>query len=261
MDFITQKVNQLYEKYPYPSLSFFNPSLDISIHANKIAKPLNKTIYDLSPRNSVLDVGCGTGEITCSLAFGGAKTVGVDLSKNSLKRARLLAKKLKLSTIKFLHKNLFDLNLNQEFDFVFSLGVLHHTSNPKKGFEKLVQHTKSNGFITIGLYNVFGRFKHRLRRKLISVLAGKDIEKRIALSKKLFHKGFASEQDEIYLADKFAHPNERYSSLEEVFSWFKEFNIKFVDCNPKISSNPFLTQINWLLNEKTFFIVSGQKLE
>ncbi|MDO8627895.1 MAG: methyltransferase domain-containing protein, partial [Candidatus Diapherotrites archaeon] len=173
--------------------------------------------------------------------------------KNSLKNAN------------FVRGNLLELPLknSEKFDFVFAFGSLHHTIDPKKAFANQAEHVKPNGFVTLGLYNSFGRFQHRLRRKITKFFSGQNVDKRIEFAGKHFsnNKEF-TELTKIYLADKYAHPNERYSSLEECFSWFDEFGFEFFDSDPKIKfNNPFLTQLNWFFQRKTFFFVSGRKIK
>jgi SAM-dependent methyltransferase len=41
---------------------------------------------------------------------------------------------------------------NSQFDFVFSIGVLHHLPNPKQGFCSLVRHVKPGGTMAAWVY-------------------------------------------------------------------------------------------------------------
>lgn len=259
--FLEKKVQKMYSLYPYPSLGVYNSSYNIKTHANHILKSLGKKTTNFNSKHKILDAGCGTGEITCSLAFNGAKTLGIDFTQASLNRARHLAEKHNLKNVKFEKQNLLNLNLgNQKFDYVFAIGSLHHTLNPKKVFANLSKYVKLNGFITLGLYNFYGRFLHRLKRNFVNLFA-QSVNEKINLAGKLFSNySNLGEQQKIYLADKFANPIEKYFSLEEIFSWFKEFDFEFYSSYPKIKNGSFLTQLNWFLKKKTFFFVSGKKL-
>lgn len=267
MDQITKEVNEMYEKYPYPSIACFK-DVDLNKHANKVLSSLGKTVDDFSLEDEILDIGCGTGEITCSLALN-ASVTAVDLCRSSLERAKKLAVKNKIKNINFVKENVLDLDLRKKFDYVFSYGVLHHTSNPNLAFKHAARHLKEKGFITIGLYNSFGRVRHRIRKSFLNTLAGKSIEKRIELAEKFLGMKAENEIERIYLADKFANPNERYFAMETVLNWFNENNIDFYGCNPGLKTylgknplskaNLFLNQLEWMKNERTFFIVSGRK--
>ena len=88
-----------------------------------------------------LEIGCGQGTDSfyiCSNLNKEAKYISTDYSLVSLKRAASFiseAKKLfNLEVIpEFLHEDASSLKFsNEEFDFVYSSGVLHHTPNPQK---------------------------------------------------------------------------------------------------------------------------------
>ena len=59
-------------------------------------------IEKLLPRNLILaDVGCGTGSLTVELARFAKKVIGVDLSQEMLRRARIVAKERQLRNVEF----------------------------------------------------------------------------------------------------------------------------------------------------------------
>ena len=47
---------------------------------------------------------------------------------------------------------------NASVDGVFSIGVLHHTENPQKGFEDMVRTLKTGGWIAISVYATGGYY-------------------------------------------------------------------------------------------------------
>ena len=98
----------------------------------------------------VLEGGCGKGRHTLLAAQWGAKTVvGIDLSSAvevAFRNTR------HLSNVHIVQADIFQLPLKKAFDFVFSIGVVHHTSNPEKAFLSLVSHLKPGGAAAIWIY-------------------------------------------------------------------------------------------------------------
>ena len=58
--------------------------------------------------------------------------------------------------VNFIQADIFNLPLREgTFDFIYSLGVLHHTPDPKKAFKALPHFLKSGGEISITLYSAY----------------------------------------------------------------------------------------------------------
>ena len=265
MDRIARSVNQLYEKYPYPSLPIRNENdLVGKLHHNVMANILGTAGLETTFLNgkTVLDAGCGTGEKACYYSYHGANVSAIDLSNASLKKGQELAGKFNLS-VDFNRCDIADFNPTHQFDHIFCLGVLHHTSDPYMRFQKLAELCKPDGTITIGLYNTYGRFRHRLRRMKMRFVAGTDIERRMDyVEKSIFNRKFKSTHEKAFVADKFAHPYESYHSVGEVMGWFKKNDISFTGVYPatgKGKLDAILTQLKWIKTRKGFFIVSGRK--
>lgn len=73
------------------------------------------------PNERILDLGCGTGDLTARLARSGADVVGVDASEAMLVQARA-----KFPSLTFVHGDAIALpDLGAPFDAVFSNAVLH----------------------------------------------------------------------------------------------------------------------------------------
>ena len=76
---------------------------------------------------TVLDVGCGTGWLSNSIAYYYKSDVlGLDFNPVAIERAAAVAQKLQLKA-KFLVQDLFFFQPEQPVDVVVSIGVLHHT--------------------------------------------------------------------------------------------------------------------------------------
>jgi len=104
---------------------------------------------------AVLDAGCGMGKFSYAAAEAGARAViGVDLSDavevaNAHLRNRPNAHVVQASIYQLPFKP-------GTFDFVFSIGVLHHLPDPELGFERLVRLVRPGGRILVWLYALEG---------------------------------------------------------------------------------------------------------
>ncbi len=98
----------------------------------------------------VLDAGCGGGRYTLLVAEQGAQVVGVDLSSAVEKAAALCAGHPEASIIQ---ADLLNLPLAEEaFDLAFSIGVLHHSPDPRRGFAQVATRVKPGGRLAVWLY-------------------------------------------------------------------------------------------------------------
>jgi ubiquinone/menaquinone biosynthesis C-methylase UbiE len=106
----------------------------------------------------VLEIGCGIGTDTINFARKGAHVTAIDISEKSLNIAKQRAKVFKLSNrISFYHGNCEELDQIvpvEEYDLVYSFGVIHHTPNPRKAIEKIKKYLgKKNGELRVMLYS------------------------------------------------------------------------------------------------------------
>jgi ubiquinone/menaquinone biosynthesis C-methylase UbiE/uncharacterized protein YbaR (Trm112 family) len=127
-------------------------------------------IHDLFDRNShggaayqhargklALDIGCGVGQYSYRLLeeFNPAKLISMDLTGGvdifrKLMLERFPHHKLKLLLVQ---ANVFEMPFPDEtFDYVFSLGVLHHTGNTLEAIRQASRVLKSGGHINFWIY-------------------------------------------------------------------------------------------------------------
>lgn len=82
------------------------------------------------PGNTILDIGCGTGELVFYLSRQAKKAVGLDKNALILKYARIKKKRLKIENVEFISKDANDADFFSETHYgyaVFSM-VLHQFS-------------------------------------------------------------------------------------------------------------------------------------
>jgi len=131
----------------------------------------------------VLDAGCGAGRFSLlAQQFGAKAVVGADLSDSvdvAFRTTRVCSNAL------IVQADLFALPFRpQQFDYAFSVGVLHHTSNPRGAFDAVVSRVKlsggmsawvygreNNGWIIYGLNPLRNNLTSRLPRKVLLALS------------------------------------------------------------------------------------------
>ncbi len=92
----------------------------------KLASPVIELLAP-EPSERVLDIGCGTGQLTARIAESGATAVGADHSPAMIEEARQLHPQ-----IEFQIEDAHDFEFDQPFDAVFSNAALHWITNPDK---------------------------------------------------------------------------------------------------------------------------------
>src|SRR5262249_30866337 len=106
-----------------------------------------------------------TGQMTLFLATADRRIIGADLTRASLELAVSAAARYDVRGVRFVETDLRTPGLSSgAFDVVYSSGVLHHTPDPRASFRSLAKLARPGGVIVLGLYNVYARFPHRLRR-------------------------------------------------------------------------------------------------
>jgi SAM-dependent methyltransferase len=110
-------------------------------------KPVNA---DFFRGKVVLEGGCGKGRHTALAAeFGAKDVVAIDLSE-AVESA--FANTRHLDNVHIVQADLNNPPVRPQFDYAFSIGVLHHLPDPERGFAALVSKLKSGGAISAWVY-------------------------------------------------------------------------------------------------------------
>lgn len=103
----------------------------------------------------VLDVGCGMGRFAEVATRWGAKVVGIDLSAAAQMAARNLADRDFIA----LQADVFALPFALEsFDYIYSIGVLHHTPDCENAVKALPKYLKPGGTLAVWLYSAYNKW-------------------------------------------------------------------------------------------------------
>ena len=111
-------------------------------------------IHPITPDNFrdkiVLDAGCGKGRhMYWSQKFGAKMVFGIDLS-DAVDVAYKNTKNF--NNVCIIQADIYHLPLKPIFDFIYSIGVLHHLPYPASGFNSLVNKLKTSGQIAVWIY-------------------------------------------------------------------------------------------------------------
>jgi 2-polyprenyl-3-methyl-5-hydroxy-6-metoxy-1,4-benzoquinol methylase len=104
----------------------------------------------------VLDVGCGMGRFAEVASRWGAYVVGIDLSRAADVAAKNLASR---ENVWICQASVLNLPfIEQSFDYIYSIGVLHHTPDCEQSFKCLPRLLKPGGTVAIWLYSGYNRW-------------------------------------------------------------------------------------------------------
>jgi len=271
----TEVVRRFYEQAPFPG---YPPRdsiewLRLRAERSEFARLLDAAI----PSDArVVDVGCGTGQMTLYLARAQRSVTGADLARPSLQLAIAAARRFGLERVRFVETDLQLSGLREgAFDVVYSSGVLHHTPDPRASFARVAKLARPGGMIIVGLYNAFARIPLRLRRA-VARLSG---YRWIPFDPVLRDRTSEPARREAWIRDQYQHPEEHRHTLAEVQQWFAENDVDYVRAYPSamLATEPeelfaraednwrvegWLAQLGWMRSlghEGGLFIAIGQR--
>jgi SAM-dependent methyltransferase len=210
----------------------------------------------------VLEGGCGKGRHTKLAAEWGAKEiVGIDLG-DGVESAFDLTHDLPNAHI--VQCDIFKLPLKKAFDYAFSVGVLHHTPDPKKAFLSLASKVQKGGHISAWVYGAennewITRYVNPIREGFTSKISqpvlyqlsklptlslflttklvyrptnavAKPIAKHLFYNEYMNHLGtFGWREQHNIVFDHLVAPTAFYISKEEFEEWWKEIDAKEIE--------------------------------
>ncbi|HKY82880.1 MAG TPA: methyltransferase domain-containing protein [Sphingobium sp.] len=227
-DVRTERVRAFYAQAPFPgypprdSIDWLRARAERSAFAAQLDAAIP---YDAR----IVEVGCGTGQMSLYLARGDRIVIAADLCRASLELGAAAARRLGIDRVHFVETDVHHPGLRAgAFDVVYCSGVLHHTPDPQAAFAPVARLARPGGLVILGLYNRYARLPHRLRR-LAARLSG---WRWIPADPVLDERHAEPERREAWLRDQYRHPEEHRHGLAEVRRWFAANGIDYVRAIP-----------------------------
>jgi len=225
---VTDVVKKFYETTPFPNYDELDNhrALLEKTRGGVFARLLNEQI----PYNArVVEIGCGTGQLTNFLAIAHRSVLGVDVCLNSLKLAHGFKTEHGLERAMFAQMNLFRPALKDGFfDVVISNGVLHHTADCRAAYQRICRLAKPGGHVVVRLYNSYSRSVHYARRALYrwTGLTSRWLDPHLG-------RVSAAGKSNAWFEEQYRHPHETSHTIDEVLRWMEEAGLDFVNSIPK----------------------------
>jgi SAM-dependent methyltransferase len=224
----TEKVREFYARAPFPG---YPPRDSLSALRGRAAgSEFARRLDESIPGDAiVLELGCGTGQLSLFLAGADRTVVGADLSRPSLDLAREAADRYGLTDVHFVETDLRAPGLRRDaFDVVICSGVLHHTHDPRTAFACVARLVRPGGVLVVGLYNAYARLPLRLRRAVARLTRFRWIPWDPVLRDRRAQPA----RREAWLRDQYRHVEEHRHTLHEVQGWFRENGVEYLRAFP-----------------------------
>jgi len=192
---------QNYQKKVLKAYSAFSPSKILNNLHSKLYKNLDffffqKLKLDKSffSNKKILDLGCGTGEISLFYKTCGASYVeGIDFNPKSIQQANFYKKKKKITGINFYCKDIVKYKIKKKFDIIICNGVLPHINDKDRNllFNRINNYNLSKCYLILSFLDSSGNLL-KLSQQIITNKIYKDlpINKKFKYAKKMFKQNF-----------------------------------------------------------------------
>ncbi len=257
-DAATPVVSAFYDRFPFPGDPLQDgppPGYNWRWCHRSVLAAVHGAIPSGQEQPRILDAGCGTGVSTDYLCHlnPGASVLGVDISDGALAVARERCDRSgaaeQVSSLRQEQRSLLDLKGEGPFDYINSVGVLHHLDQPEAGLRALANHLAPTGLLHLFLYADAGRWEiHRTQRALSLLEAGTGPDG-LRLGRELFEilpegNRLARHHRERWavdcapdanFADMYLHPQETSYNLERLFAFIVTAGLQFAGfSNPEV---------------------------
>ena len=257
-DAATPVVSAFYDRFPFPGDPLQDgppPGYNWRWCHLSVLAAVHGVVPAGSERPRILDAGCGTGVSTDYLCHlnPGADVLGIDISEGALKVARERLQRsgaaAQVSALRQEQCSLLNLDDEGPFDYINSVGVLHHLDQPEAGLRSLAGRLAPDGLLHLFLYADAGRWEiHRTQQALTLLDVGTGSEG-LRLGRELFEilpegNRLARHHRERWavdcaadanFADMYLHPQETSYNLERLFRFIETAGLHFAGfSNPEV---------------------------
>ena len=259
----TKEVTKFYTAKPFPNYDQEDNKSTIlkKGNINYLAKNLKKF---LKLNTKFIEVGSGTCQLSNYFAIGtNMEVVAFDATLESIKIGKKFAQENNIKNVKFVNGDIFDdVFKNEYFDVVWTNGVLHHTKDPKKAFDTCIRWLKPQGYVVVGLYNFYGRFRTNFRRIIYKFLGKKIGRKYLEIFDPTL-RNLKKSKDSIdaWIQDQYEHPVESSHTFNDVFEWFEKNNIQPICSIPSLKMYDYKHEVFKNFKNETMSLKKRKTIE
>lgn len=249
---LLEKIRQQFESSPYPRIPpEASPKGDLnSLYVHNFATPFylrNQQLID--PKQLViLDVGCGTGYTTLTLAEAnpGATIVGIDLSEKSIELARQRLQFHGFTTAQFQVLSLDQVaSLELQFDYINCDEVLYLMPDLVQTFQTLSAVLKPHGILRGNLHSWYQRQNYFRAQQFFTLLGlmqnnpeeaeintvletMRALANGIPLKEQTWNAEAAANRPQEYVLMNYLFQGDNGFTVGELFSVLREANLEFI---------------------------------
>ncbi len=265
-DAATPVVSAFYDRFPYPGDPLqdgpppgYNWRWCVDSARAVVAGVLPSPPPGASGRPwRILDAGCGTGVSTDYLCHlnPGSSVLAVDISSGALAVARDRTARsgaaAAVTSLRIEERSLLDLDGEEPFDYINSVGVLHHLRDPRAGLAALAERLVPGGLLHLFLYADGGRWEIHRCQQALTLLGVGTAEQGLRLGRELFSvlpEGNRLRQHhtqrwaldtaaDANFADMYLHPQETSYNLERLMAFVASAELSFAGFSNPMVWNP-----------------------
>ncbi len=254
-DAATPVVGAFYDRFPYPGDPLQDgppPGYNWRWCVDSAWAFASGCLPPLAPGGTrpwrILDAGCGTGVSTDYLCHLNptASVLAVDISAGALELARERTRRSgalqQVRQLRIEQRSLLDLAGEEPFDYINSVGVLHHLDQPEQGLRALADRLRPGGLLHLFLYAKGGRWEiHRTQRSLMRLGVGSGVEG-LQLGRQLFQtlpetnrlrrhheqRWALDTHADVNFADMYLHPQETSYDIAGLMAFVASAELQFV---------------------------------
>jgi 2-polyprenyl-3-methyl-5-hydroxy-6-metoxy-1,4-benzoquinol methylase len=189
---------------------------------------------------SIVDFGCGTGEVDIVLAKWGAMIRGFDFNPTSIERANSLRERFNFPgqlTFSVGEMDSFEVEPNS-LDMAVSFGVIAHVPNQSQMFQLMGKSVKPGGFVILGYVEDSGLVQRLLHRAIIRVNSNNSDEEIYRIAKSCFAEHidrsvrYGGRTAESVINDYLVNPHYLGLSSHTLMDWAKDIGLEFYSTWP-----------------------------
>ena len=262
-------VRHQYEAYPYPLRDPNYELIRLIVREVENLGQINHFVFggrqSFGPGTRILVAGGGTGDEVVyfgeQLKTRGGSVTYLDQSLASMAVARTRVEKRGLTNVEFQQGRIEDVSVEAlgTFDYIHSIGVLHHIADPALGLQRLAALLRPGGGMGLMVYGLYGRQGNYQLQALAKKLfmpeqpLPSQVDEMVTVINSLppdhpFFRGGGKpstvewiKQDPNELVDAVLHARDRPFTVGDVYDWLASASLGLIEFVPFLVNKPGAT--------------------